>query len=110
MATHDLSPRSCRVCGRQDSLLDSAGECADCQQQIVPDLTILPTETLRAELARGLSLVAENLVRLGQVWAELERRGEDLSGLRHGLGRTLPLIASGRLAAEFVVEFAHRPA
>jgi len=44
------------------------------------------------------------------VWNELERRGEDLSDLRVGIARTLPLIAAGRLAAEAVVAFAGRPA
>lgn len=69
----------------------------------------MSTEQLRAELARGLTLTADTLARLGHVWAELERRGENLSDLRHGLARTLPLIASGRLAAEAVVAFAGRP-
>lgn len=83
--------------------------------EIVPargaaELAAAPTAELRAELARGLTLVADALARLGSVWAELERRGEDLSDLRHGLARTLPLIASGRLAAEAVVAFAGRPA
>ena len=73
------------------------------------DLTQIPTEELLAELARGLSLTADVLTRLSLVWAELERRGKDLSELRHGLARTLPLIASGRLAAEAVVAFAGRP-
>lgn len=73
------------------------------------DLSQLSVEELREELAQGLSLTAETLLRLSQVWAELERRGEDLSALRHGLARTLPLIASGQLAAEAVVAFAGRP-
>jgi len=68
------------------------------------------TEDLRDELARGLTLTAEVLTRLGAVWVELERRGEDLSDLRSGLARTLPLIAAGLLAAEAVVAFAGRPA
>ena len=68
------------------------------------------TPELRQELARGLTLTAEHLTKLGVIWAELERRGEDLSELRHGLARTLPLIAAGRLAAEAVVAFAGRPA
>lgn len=74
------------------------------------ELTQATTEELRAELARGLTLTAETLTRLGAVWQELERRGEDLSHLRSGLARTLPLIAAGRLAAEAVVAFAGRPA
>lgn len=73
------------------------------------DLTAASTADLRAELARGLALTADTLTRLGRVWAELESRGEDLSDLRRGLGRTLPLIAAGRLAAEAVVAFAGRP-
>jgi hypothetical protein len=64
------------------------------------------TADLRAELARGLTLTAEHLTRLGAIWAELERRGEDLSDLRAGLAEWLPKIAAGRLAAEAVVAFA----
>lgn len=75
----------------------------------VPDVTTMPTADLRRELARGLTLTAETLYRLGLVWQELERRGEDLSDLRHGMARTLPLIAAGLLAAEAVVAFAGRP-
>lgn len=74
------------------------------------DLTAASTDDLRAELARGLTLTAEVLTRLGAIWLELERRGEDLSALKSGLARTLPLIASGVLAAEAVVAFAGRPA
>jgi len=73
------------------------------------DLTAATTDDLRGELARGLTLTADTLTRLGMVWGELERRGEDLSDLRHGLARTLPLIATGRLSAEAVVAFAGRP-
>lgn len=76
----------------------------------LPDLAEVATADLRAELARGLSLTAQTLMRLGMIWAELERRGEDLSDLKYGLARTLPLIASGRLAAEAVLAFANRPA
>lgn len=72
------------------------------------ELSRVPTDDLRAELARGLTLTADTLTRLGSIWAELERRGEDLSALRTGLARTLPLIAAGRLAAEAVVAFAGR--
>ena len=76
------------------------------------DLTALatvPTDDLRKQLAHGLTLTAVTLTRLGAVWAELERRGEDLSDLKTGIARTLPLIAAGRLASEAVVAFAGRP-
>jgi len=72
-------------------------------------LAAMDTANLRAELAHGLTLTAVTLTKLGMVWAELERRGEDLSDLRVGIARTLPLIAAGRLAAEAVVAFAGRP-
>jgi hypothetical protein len=74
----------------------------------VSDLAAATTEALRAELARGLTLTADHLARLGSIWAELERRGEDLSDLREGLAEWLPRIAAGRLAAEAVVAFATR--
>lgn len=72
------------------------------------DLSRIPAADLRRELARGLTLVAEQLYRLGLVWVELEQRGEDLSDLRAGLNWTLPLIGSGLLAAEAVIAFAGR--
>lgn len=67
------------------------------------------TEELRAELATALKLTADHLIRLAFVWDELERRGEDLSSLRNGIGRYLPLIASGAVLAETVVAFAGTP-
>lgn len=75
----------------------------------ISKLSDVSTQELREELSRGLTLTASVLTRLGAVWAELERRGEDLSALRIGIARMLPLIASGRLAAEAVVAFAGRP-
>jgi hypothetical protein len=73
---------------------------------LLTEVQTMTREELRAELARGLNLTAETLTRLGLIWQELERRGEDLSSLRQGIARTLPLIAAGRLAAETVVAFA----
>lgn len=74
-----------------------------------PRLADMTVDDLRRELARGLSLTADTLARLAAVWAELERRGEDLSDLRHGIARFLALIAAGQLAAEAVVAYAGRP-
>lgn len=67
------------------------------------------TEELRAELATALKLTADHLVRLAMIWAELERRGEDLSALKNGIGKYLPMIASGAVLAETVVAFAGEP-
>lgn len=64
------------------------------------------TPTLRAELARALTITAQSLAYLAAIWAELTRRGEDLSELRVGLAQYLPAIAAGTLAAEAVVAFA----
>lgn len=66
----------------------------------------LSTEQLRGELTRALSITAQGLAYLAAVWAELQRRGEDLSELRSGLATYLPAIATGELAAEAVVQFA----
>lgn len=71
-----------------------------------PELLAMSTEQLRSELARSLQLSADQLLHLAAVWRELERRGEDLSDLRSGMGGYLPMIASGRLSADAVVKFA----
>lgn len=73
------------------------------------ELTKLSVQELRKELANGLTMTAAGLAYMAAVWGELERRGEDMGELRVGMGRLLPLIASGRLAAEAVVAFAGRP-
>lgn len=73
------------------------------------EVSSMTTEELKAELARGLTMTAAILSKLARIWDELERRGEDLSELRYGVARLLPLIASGRLASEAVVAFAGRP-
>jgi hypothetical protein len=70
----------------------------------------MDTVTLRGELARALTVTAETLIYLAEVWRELERRGEDLRDLRAGMGRYIPLIAAGQLDATAVVQFAGRPA
>ncbi|GEM_PF-515399 len=71
-----------------------------------PELHNIPTATLRAELARLLTITADHLMYLAAVWRELENRGEDLSPLRTGLAAYLPLIASHQLCAEAVIRFA----
>lgn len=74
-----------------------------------PDLAALSDSQLESELAKGLNLSADSLLYTAAVWAELERRGKDLSAVRGGVGRTIMLIAAGRLAAEAVVAFIGRP-
>lgn len=71
-------------------------------------LAEMTTAELRERLARGIAGTAHHLADVAATWAELERRGEDLSDLRRGLGEWVPLIAAGRLAAEAVVALAGR--
>lgn len=72
------------------------------------DLTALSNEELRAEIARGLNMTAAGLAHAAVYWREAERRGENLEDLRDGLGRWMPKIIAGLLAAEAVVAFAGR--
>lgn len=72
-------------------------------------LAEMSTEALREELARSLQLNAKQLVHLAAVWRELEKRGEDLSDLRSGMGAYIPMIAADRLDASAVVKFAGQP-
>ncbi|MFV0284743.1 MAG: hypothetical protein ACK5JE_13320 [Castellaniella sp.] len=75
----------------------------------VAELGSASNQQLREELARSLTFSAHHLAYLAAVWAELERRGEDLSDLRTGLAVYLPQIAAGRLDAEAVIRFAGQP-
>ncbi|WP_406850120.1 hypothetical protein [Chromobacterium phragmitis] len=70
------------------------------------ELSNLSTQMLREELARSVELTARHLMRLATIWAELERRGEDLSDLRIGLATFLPQIAARQLSADAVIRFA----
>jgi hypothetical protein len=70
------------------------------------DVALLSDEELLGELASSLEITSRHLVRLAAVWVELERRGVDLSKLRSGLREWLPMIASGKLAAEVIVQYA----
>ncbi len=72
-------------------------------------LATMGTAELRAELTAAIGLTSKHLFHLAAVWAELERRGEDLSALRTGIGAYLPSIAAGTVLPETVVGFAGQP-
>lgn len=74
------------------------------------DIGKTSTIVLRKELVSLMGLTAENMQRMAYIVAELENRGEDLSGLKLGLIDSLRLIAAGRLLPEIVVQYAGRPA
>lgn len=69
----------------------------------------MSTDELRAELASALGLTATGLRYLAAVWEKLEKRGDDLSNLRTGIGVYLPAIAAGTVLPETVVGFAGQP-
>jgi hypothetical protein len=66
----------------------------------------MDTEQLKLELARGLEITVRHLQSLALIWRELEYRGEDMSGLRHGLMNYLPLIAFNKVDARLIVKYA----
>jgi hypothetical protein len=66
------------------------------------------TERLKQELAQGLRVVRERLLTLAAVLAELDARGEEVTGDRHLLN-LLRKIGSGELLVDAVVRFAGRP-
>lgn len=68
----------------------------------------MPTDELRKELARAITMTADALSYLAACWVELERRGEDLSNLRMTLAPYLRAVASGSMAPEAVIAFAGR--
>lgn len=70
------------------------------------DLSAMGVDDLRSELARQIDMTAQQVARLALIWRELERRGEDLSALRSGIGSYLSAVASGRLLPEAVVRLA----
>jgi hypothetical protein len=73
------------------------------------ELGNLSTQTLRSHLAQSLTMTAKHLKLLSLIWAELEKRGEDLSDLRIGLAPYMSQIAAGLLDAEAVIRFAGQP-
>ena len=72
------------------------------------DFERLSSEELRRELARCLTLTAQNLLRMAHLVRVLESRGEDLEGLKIGMVGHLRDIANGTLLPEAVVRFAPR--
>jgi len=65
----------------------------------------LSTDDLKTHLARALEMTTAAISYMASVVSELERRGEDLAHLRHGLMPYLRSVTSGRLAPETIVAF-----
>ena len=73
------------------------------------ELGAMSTQHLREKLAQSLTMTAQHLHLLSLIWAELEKRGENLDDLRTGLAVYMPQIAAGRLDANAVIRFAGQP-
>jgi len=74
----------------------------------VTDWASVSTADLESRLAKSLRLTVDAIAETGEIWAELRRRRPDYPAPGTGLGRLLPLIASGELAPEAVVAFLGR--
>lgn len=70
------------------------------------ELQDVTTDDLRRRLAEQIQITARHVAHMAAIWAELERRGEDMSALRSGIARYLPAVAAGRLVPEAVVRLA----
>lgn len=73
------------------------------------DLGKIETAALKAELADSLRTTADGLVRMADIVAELQTRGEDLSDLRLGIVTWLRKIAAGQVLPEIVVRYQGSP-
>ena len=72
------------------------------------ELQSIATEDLRRELVEAIGLTVRTVQRVAAIWAELERRGEDLSDIRFSLAAYMPAVAAGRLLPEVVVALSGR--
>ncbi len=74
----------------------------------VPDLSQVPTHDLKRELAAAIGITAKGIARVAVIWAELTRRGEDLSGIQFALRDYMGAVARGELLPEVVATLAGR--
>ena len=75
----------------------------------LPDMDAMTTKEVIAMMPRMLTVSADGLFWVARAWVRVEREGYDMTSLRRIMPRSLPMIATGRLAAEAVVAFAERP-
>lgn len=66
----------------------------------------LGTSELKALLSGVMSVTAQYITFVARVWHELENRGEDMTRLRTGLTRYLPLVHDGKLDPSVILKFA----
>lgn len=84
-----------------------AGELVPRKSNI--DLSGMSVPALYAELARHLTLTAQAVYGMVEIWTELEKRGEDLSEYKKlGLQKWFHPIATGLLSAEATIAFMHK--
>lgn len=64
---------------------------------------------LRRQLQEAIGLTETAIRRVAALWAELTRRGENLTDIRFALAEFLPAVARGDLLPRLVVAFAGQP-
>lgn len=70
------------------------------------DLNSLGVSELKSLLNQSIQVTTRFIAFLAKVWKALEDKGEDLSDLRHGLMRYLPLVSAGKMDASLLIQFA----
>ena len=78
---------------------------------ILPDkseLATASTSELKADLGKAIGLTARAITYVAVIWAELTRRGEDLSEYKFALADYMLSVADGRLLPEAVAQLAGR--
>ncbi|MCW7763391.1 hypothetical protein [Photorhabdus luminescens] len=72
----------------------------------IDNIASASVDDLKRELGRALDITADYIRYLGEIWRELESRGEDLSELRHGLLAYLPLVANNTVDPRLIINYA----
>lgn len=67
------------------------------------ELQSISTADLRVQLGDAIGLTEAAIVKVAAIWAELTRRGEDLSDVRFSLSRFMLPVAEGRLLPRLAV-------
>ena len=69
-------------------------------------LATMATDDLWSALRDQMEITAVHVQRMAEIWIELERRGEDMSAMRSGIGQYLAAVARGKLLPGVVVRLA----
>lgn len=65
----------------------------------------LSTEQLKRSFFESLDITVRHFQHMAEIWCELERRGENMQDLRHGIAVYIEMIAHQRLDANLAVKY-----